>query len=59
VNDIDGYVSNFWRAVQADPELVAHYADWPVNEVDLHARHRWLVGAIKHSRSGSPPGAGR
>ena len=22
---------------------VAHYADWPVNETDLHARHRWLV----------------
>ncbi len=49
VNDIDGYVSNFWRAVQADPEAVAYYADWPVNEVDLHARHRWLVGATPAS----------
>jgi len=26
VNDIDGYISNFWRSVQRDPELVAHYA---------------------------------
>lgn len=43
VNDKDGYVSNFWRAVQVDPETVARWADWPVNENDLHARHSWLV----------------
>jgi hypothetical protein len=43
-NDLDCYVANFWRAVQHDPEAVAEYADWPVNEIDLHARHRWLVG---------------
>ncbi len=43
VNDADTYLSNFWRAVQADPEAVAYYADWPVNEADLHARHLWLV----------------
>ena len=42
VNDKDGFVCNFWRAIQADPEAVAHYADWPVNENDLHARHAWL-----------------
>lgn len=44
VNDADGFVSNFWRAVQRDPEEVAYHADWPVNENDLHARHAWLVG---------------
>ncbi len=44
VNDSDGFVSNFWRAVAADPEAVARHADWPVSENDLHARHRWLVG---------------
>ena len=44
VNDADGMISNFWRALQADPEAVAHHADWPVNENDLHARHSWLVG---------------
>lgn len=42
VNDLDGFVANFWRAVQADPDAVARFADWPVNEVDLEARHRWL-----------------
>lgn len=43
VNDIECYLANFWRALAADPEQVAHYADYPVNEADLHARHRWLV----------------
>lgn len=43
VNDLDCYIANFWRAVQADPEGVAVFADWPVSEADLHARHRWLV----------------
>lgn len=45
INDRNAFVSNFWRAVKADPEQVARHADWPVNEVDLHARHRWLVGS--------------
>ena len=43
VNDLDCYLSNFWRALQAEPEAVARWADWPVNEADLHARHWWLV----------------
>jgi DNA adenine methylase len=43
VNDVDRYLANFWRAVQADPEAVADAADWPVNECDLEARHQWLV----------------
>jgi hypothetical protein len=43
VNDLDALLANFWRALQHDPEAVARYADWPVNEVDLHARHRFLV----------------
>ncbi len=43
VNDLDCYLSNFWRATQHDPEAVARYADWPVNEADLRARHQWLV----------------
>lgn len=43
INDFDGFVANFWRAIAYDPEAVAHYADWPCNEVDLLARHSWLV----------------
>src|ERR1700693_6460724 len=43
INDKDCYVANFWRAVQHDPEAVAHLSDWPVNECDIEARHLWLV----------------
>jgi hypothetical protein len=43
VNDLDCWIANFWRALQADPEALVHHADWPVNEADLHARHLWLV----------------
>jgi hypothetical protein len=44
INDKDGFVCNLWRALQAAPDDVARWADWPVNENDLHARHVWLVG---------------
>ena len=43
INDFDGMVANFWRAIAHDPEAVAHHADWPCNENDLFARHSWLV----------------
>jgi DNA adenine methylase len=45
VNDINHFLSNFWRSVAYDPSGVAKYADYPVTEIDLHARHRWLVSA--------------
>lgn len=44
VNDLDGFICNFWRALQADPDAVAAYADWPVIENDKLAREAWLVG---------------
>lgn len=43
INDADRMVANFWRAIKADPWAVAAWCDDPVNEADLHARHRWLV----------------
>jgi hypothetical protein len=47
VNDLDCYLSNFWRALSGGgADVVASYADWPVNEADLHARHRWLVDQV-------------
>ncbi len=45
VNDADGFVANAWRAIAADPEQVAEFCDWPVNETDLLARHLWLVNS--------------
>lgn len=47
VNDLDAYISNFWRALQHDPQAVAHYANRPVNEVDFTAIHIWLVNTGK------------
>lgn len=57
VNDKDGLLCNFWRALSHDPEAVAYHADWPVNECDLHARHLWLVEqreAITRRLEGDP-----
>lgn len=42
INDKDQYLANFWRALQHEPDAVAHHADWPVNEVDLAARRDWI-----------------
>ena len=44
INDADGLLVNVWRAMAADPDAVARWADWPATENDLHARHAWLVG---------------
>jgi DNA adenine methylase len=43
INDADCYLSNFWRSLSSDPEGLAREADWPVNEADLLARHKWLI----------------
>lgn len=50
INDLDCFVANFWRAVQAAPDEVAQWADSPVNEADLHARHRWLLAQLSAHR---------
>lgn len=46
INDLDCGLANFWRAMSHDADMVAKYADHPVNESDLHARHKWLVSMI-------------
>ena len=43
INDADGFVANFWRAVSKDDAAVAEALDWPTNETDLFARHMWLM----------------
>ena len=43
VCDLDGALCNFWRAIRADPEQVAYWADYPTIHQDLTARHRWLI----------------
>ena len=50
VNDLDGFVVNFWRAVTWAPDAVAEAASWPVAEADKSARQlallRWRDGAL-------------
>lgn len=43
VSDLDGFIANVWRAIKCDPDAVAYWADDIVSEVDLHARHAYLV----------------
>jgi len=43
VGDLNGFIANFWRAVQAQPDAVARAADYPVSHIDLGARHTWLM----------------
>jgi hypothetical protein len=46
LNDLDGNIANFWRAIVFAPDEVAFHACAPVNECDLHARHLWLVNNL-------------
>lgn len=43
INDTDGFITNLYRALKADPDSVAYHADAPVHELDLTAKHAWLV----------------
>jgi len=38
VNDINAWLTNFWRACQKQPDVTAYWADQPTSELDLHAR---------------------
>jgi len=42
INDVDGFVTNFWRAVQSAPDEVAERCKWPSNELDQPARRDWI-----------------
>lgn len=42
INDADGFITNALRAIVADPDAVAAWADEPPNEINLTARHLWL-----------------
>lgn len=44
INDADGLIVNTWRSLAYYPHETAAYADWPITESDLHARHVWLLG---------------
>lgn len=43
VCDTNGYICNLWRSIQADPDAVAYWADWPTIHDDLTARRLYLI----------------
>ena len=45
INDADGHVVNFWRAVRSDPSAVADWCAGPMSAVDLCARSSALSEA--------------
>jgi len=57
VNDKDGFICNVWRALQADPDAVAKFCDWPINHADLNARRKFLIaneGALLRGLESDP-----
>ena len=51
VNDFNAHLANVWRSITWHAEDVARACDWPVNEVDLHARHKHLLARIPETRA--------
>jgi len=43
INDINVFITNFFRACKQDPEGVAFHADSQKNQLELHARQAWLL----------------
>ncbi|MEO0250157.1 MAG: DNA adenine methylase [candidate division WOR-3 bacterium] len=44
LNDVDGFLCNFFRSTSWSPEETARWADWPMLESDIHARAKYLLG---------------
>jgi len=42
VNDLNGWITNFWRSVKMAPEIVAKWCDKAVDEIEMHAIHAYL-----------------
>lgn len=42
VNDLDVHLTNFFRSTKFNPRLLAEVANYPMSELDLHARQNWL-----------------
>jgi len=57
IGDFNHYVTNYFRSIKGDPDKVADYFDFPISEIEIHARHYWLIseGAnILQSNVGDP-----
>ena len=52
INDLNGFVANFWRCVRYQPDAVVAEADYPVSHIDLGARHIWLMEQRERLQAG-------
>lgn len=43
INDLNCFIANLFRSIKYDADAVCHWAAEPVFEVELEARHRYLV----------------
>lgn len=43
VNDRDGLLANFWRAMALEPDRVRQLIHCPPADLELQVRHRWLL----------------
>jgi len=43
INDIDGLVTNFWRSAKLNPNEVAHYANNPINQIELYSKSKQII----------------
>lgn len=43
INDLDGFVSNFFRAAKLRPEEVQYYNSWAISELDYHALSKYVL----------------
>lgn len=43
VNDLNAFIANFWRAVQADSRAVEAACDRPISETELFSMHKLLL----------------
>lgn len=50
INDMNGFIANFWRAVKYQPANVVYEADYPISYIDLNARHHWLMNQCMYLR---------
>lgn len=44
INDLDGFITNFYRTAKQKPDELVELMDYTVSELDLHARRDWLQG---------------
>lgn len=47
VGDLNGFIANFWRALQQQPDKLASLTEGPLIEVDMHAQRQHLVNREK------------